>query len=85
MTTKATYWQSTEYTDPNRSISDLVWEAIDTSPNTISLDKDYTKKHNLGDSIPFPWDQSKGLYIVKAFHHIHCLVCHKHITISETY
>jgi hypothetical protein len=74
LTTKATYWQSTAYTDENRTISDAVWEAIDTSPNTISLDKDYTRKHNLADSIPFPWDQSKGLYIVKAFHHMHCLV-----------
>ncbi|KAF2203995.1 hypothetical protein GQ43DRAFT_365551, partial [Delitschia confertaspora ATCC 74209] len=73
LTTKQIYMQSTEYTDSNRTISDAAWEAIDTTPNMISLDKEYSRKHNLADSVPFPWDQSKGLYVVKAFHQIHCL------------
>jgi hypothetical protein len=75
LTTTDTFWQNTEYNHPNRTISDAAWESIDTSPNTISLDKEYTRKHNLSDSIPFPWDPSRGLYIIKAFHHMHCLVC----------
>ena len=74
LTTKATYWQQTEYSDHNRTISDAAWEALDTSPIMISLDQTYSRQHDLADSIPFPWDQSRGLYHVKAFHHIHCLV-----------
>lgn len=40
----------------------------------VALDADYVKIHELKPSIPFPWDHSKGLFHIKAFHHIHCLV-----------
>jgi hypothetical protein len=74
LTTEKAYWQHTEYLSSNKSTSNALWDAIDTSPNTIALDADYIKKHKLDPSIPFPWDQSKGLYLIKAFHHMHCLV-----------
>ncbi|KAH7345862.1 hypothetical protein BKA66DRAFT_517192 [Pyrenochaeta sp. MPI-SDFR-AT-0127] len=57
----------------NRTISDALWEQLDSSPIVVALDQEYTDSHNLKASIPFPWDQSKGLFHVKAFHHIHCL------------
>lgn len=63
----------TDYMHENRTISDALWSKLDSSPIVVALDQDYTDRHNLDPSIPFPWDQSKGLYHLKAFHHIHCL------------
>ena len=66
----------TDYMHENRTISDALWDKLDSSPIVVALDQDYTESHDLDPSIPFPWDQSKGLYHLKAFHHIHCLVCY---------
>ncbi|KAH8725903.1 hypothetical protein GQ44DRAFT_615038 [Phaeosphaeriaceae sp. PMI808] len=67
------YQVYTDYMHENRNISDALWDKLDSSPIVVALDQKYTESHGLKPSIPFPWDQSKGLYHVKAFHHIHCL------------
>jgi len=37
------------------------------------LSDEYAEKHGLQKAARFPWDNSKGLYAVWAFHDIHCL------------
>ncbi|KAF2659357.1 hypothetical protein K491DRAFT_675588 [Lophiostoma macrostomum CBS 122681] len=73
LTKSVPYYQHTDYISPNLTLSNTLWEAIDTSPNTIALSPTYIRTHSLNSSIPFPWDPSKGLYLIKAFHHLHCL------------
>jgi hypothetical protein len=50
------------------------WESFDTGPIVVALDHAYTDSHGLARSVPFPWDDEKGLYHIKAFHDLHCLV-----------
>ncbi|KAF2736291.1 hypothetical protein EJ04DRAFT_490041 [Polyplosphaeria fusca] len=80
--TPSSYHIYTEFINHNRSISDPLWEALDSSPIVVALDAAYARRHKLKESIPFPWDQSKGLYHIKAFHHIHCLknIRHAYLT-----
>lgn len=48
---------------------------MDTDHSNVALSEEYVEKHNLPkDTVRFPWDQSKRLYILKVFHHAHCLV-----------
>ena len=47
---------------------------MDSSPIIVALTDDYALKHNLDLSARFPWDDNKGIYHVKVFHHLHCLV-----------
>ncbi|KAF2193117.1 hypothetical protein K469DRAFT_619703 [Zopfia rhizophila CBS 207.26] len=69
----STYKVYTDYIHPNHTVSDALWESLSSSPIMVALNAEYARAHNLKTSISFPWDQSKGLYHIKAFHHIHCL------------
>ena len=64
----------TDYSGSNTTLSDELWEAIDSSPVVVALSDSYAAEHNLEKSARFPWDDEKGIYHVKAFHHLHCLV-----------
>ncbi|KAF2740286.1 hypothetical protein EJ04DRAFT_508268 [Polyplosphaeria fusca] len=52
---------------------DEYWSGLDASPVAIQMSESEAKKHGLGPSAPFPWDDEKSIYFVKAFHQIHCL------------
>lgn len=57
----------------NTSESDNLWDTIDSSPIIVALTDKYATSKALDLSARFPWDESKGIYHVKAFHHLHCL------------
>ncbi|CAI6336795.1 unnamed protein product [Periconia digitata] len=58
----------------NDSEADEFWDSLDASPVVIALTyEEAASKYGLGPSAPFPWDNEKGLYYIKAFHHLHCL------------
>jgi hypothetical protein len=48
------------------------------SPVAIILGEKDAEAYGLEPSIPFPWDDEKQIYYIKAFHHIHCLVSISH-------
>jgi hypothetical protein len=58
----------------NETSVDEYWESLDTGAIVVALDHEYTDNHGLARSVPFPWDDEKGLYHIKAFHQLHCLV-----------
>ncbi len=78
-----TYHTHTEYGASNDTLADELWEAIDSSPIVVALTDNYAIQHGLETSARFPWDDEKGIYHVKAFHHLHCLVgCPLHLAYS---
>lgn len=74
-----TYHNYTDYMHSNNSISDKLWDDLDISPLVVALSDDWAEEHGLPVSVfRFPWDEkSKGLYYLKAFHGLHCLVRHR--------
>ena len=64
----------TEYGTDNLTQGSRLWEAIDFNPGIVALDLEWTKEKGLPKSQPFPWDTSKGLYVLNAYHSMHCLV-----------
>ncbi|CAG8959675.1 hypothetical protein HYFRA_00001579 [Hymenoscyphus fraxineus] len=52
---------------------DEYWESLDTSAVVVALDHEYTDSHGLARSVPFVWDDEKGIYHIKALHQLHCL------------
>ena len=77
--TPTVYRTPSEYWGNNETLSDELWEALDTSPIAVALDDGWVEKHNLPKGTRFPWDHSKGMYFIKAFHQMHCLVSHFYI------
>ena len=75
--TPTTYQNYTDYMSSDQAKADDLWASIDTSPMVVALRDDWAVEHDLPLSIfRFPWDQdSKGLYYLKVYHGLHCLVC----------
>lgn len=58
--------------ETNRSI---LWENMDTSAGEISLDSQWATARGLPESTPFFWNNERSIYLVNAYHSLHCLVC----------
>lgn len=54
----------------NMTALDQLWYDMDVNPGIIQLPKDT----RLGSTQTFPWDQSRGLYMLDSYHTLHCLV-----------
>lgn len=70
------YYNHTDYMSNNDTLQDEMWDSIDTSPLVVALDDEWATEHQLPLSVfRFPWDsEAKGIYFLKAFHGLHCLV-----------
>ena len=53
---------------------DRLWNTLDVSPGSIAIPDDEARLLDLPPSARLPWDQSVGIYLLGAFHQVHCLV-----------
>lgn len=69
-------YSSTEYGPAvgTQEERDALWGALDISPGTIALSDEFAAQNGLPRSQRFPWDETKGTYIIGAFHQMHCLI-----------
>lgn len=72
--TPVEYKMHTDYTGSNMTLADHLWDDLDSSPIIVALTDLYAQEHGLDISARFPWDPEKGIYHIKAFHQLHCLV-----------
>lgn len=69
------YYEETSYSDStNESLAATLWHNIDIDSGVIALSDDYVASKNLLPAQRFPWDVTKGIYIVHGYHNLHCLV-----------
>ncbi|KAH7351185.1 hypothetical protein BKA65DRAFT_550150 [Rhexocercosporidium sp. MPI-PUGE-AT-0058] len=57
----------------NNSARDALWNSLATDRGVVAVDQETIAKQGLTDTITFPWDPTKRVYIVIAFHQLHCL------------
>lgn len=64
------------YDSKNRSIADEAWDSPLLVPETglVAMSDDWVTSKNLPRAQRFPWDESRGLYVLNGFHNMHCLV-----------
>ncbi|KAL1965583.1 hypothetical protein VTN77DRAFT_5667 [Rasamsonia byssochlamydoides] len=67
-------WES-EYgpSSENRTRQDELWESLAISPGMVALTDDFARSKGLHLSQRFPWDQSRGIYLLNGYHKLHCL------------
>ena len=61
--------------DNNDSLTASLWHDIDIDSGVIALSDEYVASVGLLPAQRFPWDTTKGVYIVHGYHNLHCLVC----------
>lgn len=58
----------------HKTKTDQAWNSIDFSAGMIAIDDKEAAELGLPRSQRFPWDDSKGIYLLNAYHNLHCLV-----------
>lgn len=66
----------TIYSSSNRTIEDEAWNSPSLLPDTglVALSDEWIRSKELPKAQRFPWDKSKGIYLLNGFHNMHCLV-----------
>ena len=58
----------------DETIADQMWNSLSIDNGTVALDDSYVVQMRIPLSQRFPWDDSKGIYLLNGFHSMHCLV-----------
>ena len=74
-TTWTRFWWNTAYSPKNHTESDDLWEAILPSHGFVAMDRKWAKVRQWPESMYLPSDHGKGVYLLEAYHQLHCLVC----------
>jgi hypothetical protein len=64
----------TEYSDKNFTETDALWDDINPAHGFISVDRSWAKIQHWPDTMPMPEDSSKSVYLLEAYHLLHCVV-----------
>ena len=65
---------NTEYSPKNHNDSDALWNAIRPSHGFIAMDEDWAFERQWPESMRLPSNASKRVYLLEAYHQLHCLV-----------
>ena len=65
---------NTPYSSSDRVLSDHLWDKILPSHGFISVDRQWAVQHQWPVTGYLPSDHSKGVYLLEAYHQMHCLV-----------
>ena len=68
------YHSSSVFSSANNTEADKYWDALNTQPIAVALSDEYARVNGLTPAARFPWDDGMGLYYIKGFHDLHCLV-----------
>lgn len=69
-------WMSEVYSSSDSGSTDAVnaaWDQIVPAHGIVAVDHEWAAKHNLPASMSLFSDRSKGVYIIDAYHQVHCL------------
>ena len=72
MYTSFHWW--TAYGSHNHSRDNTLWDAINPSHGFIAVDRKDAAAKNWQSTMYLPSDESKGVYLLEAYHQLHCLV-----------
>ena len=67
----------TRYSSPHPeevAAVDQAWDAIVPAHGIVAVDRAWAATRGFPDSLSWPSDESKGVYIIDAYHQLHCLV-----------
>jgi hypothetical protein len=64
----------TEYTQKNVTAITELWQKLSGDPGVVALPDSFVEEKHLPRAMRFPWDETRGVYLLAGFHNLHCLV-----------
>lgn len=66
--------ESTPYTDYNETLAKKLWDEINIDVGMVALPEEFAVANKLPVAQRFPWDSSRGIYLLNGHHNLHCIV-----------
>lgn len=63
-----------DFNSPNETIAAAAWDSIQSGHGDVIVDPEWAAKQGLPPSFEHPFMPGKSVYILEAYHMIHCLV-----------
>lgn len=67
------YVLQTDYSSSNITLANNLWHSINIDSGVVALPDTFAASHKLRTAQRFPWDTTKGIYIIHGLHNLHCL------------
>ena len=64
----------TDFASQNRTAADAAWSRLDSNGGSVALSDEYVSEKGLPTAQRWPWDATKGIYLLHGYHNLHCLV-----------
>jgi hypothetical protein len=74
LTQERTTYLPSVYWSKNETEADLAWDYISAGHGIVAVPAEYAKQLGLPDSEIWRKDSTKRVYVLEAYHAIHCLV-----------
>jgi hypothetical protein len=68
------YYDKTPYGSENDTLVAELWNDINVDDGVVALPDTMVRGLGLPPAQRFPWDPTRGIYILHGFHNLHCLV-----------
>jgi hypothetical protein len=69
-----TLYQPSKYTSLNETEASEAWNSILTGHGIMAFEPEYALQKNLPDTMELPGSGGKKIYVIEAYHAMHCLV-----------
>ncbi|CAK3814415.1 Hypothetical predicted protein [Lecanosticta acicola] len=69
---KRFFWH-TKWDSGDRNQSDALWNGINPAHGFVAIDREQAASKGWPESMYLPSDHSKGVYLLEAYHQLHCL------------
>lgn len=70
---KPFHWTTDYSSTENKSHTEKLWDQIQPSHGFIAIDRTWAEHHKWPESMYLPSDKTKGVYLLEAYHYLHCL------------
>ena len=57
----------------NETEAGAAWESIEAGHGMVAVDRDWAASQSLPDTESHPGDSNKAVYVMEAYHNMHCL------------
>jgi hypothetical protein len=75
-TVPRTIYAHSKYMSNDEVVASKAWDEILAGHGVIALDADYISEKNLPPSVAFPDESGNFMYVIEAYHAMHCTVSH---------
>ncbi|KAL8765703.1 MAG: hypothetical protein Q9194_006490 [Teloschistes cf. exilis] len=71
---RVAWTDDSDFASHSRTVWDRAWSTLNPDTGLVAISDHVSRQKGLHESQRWPWDQSKGLYLLQSHNNLHCLL-----------